>query len=128
MSKPRTPASCHGRSSDSDSDNEASMQSCVSLKKTAGTLESQLSHLAIDLPMILPSGTCEPKSSIFGLCQEGSQRWARPLLSSPSHLIMRSSLIQGCQVTFAIGACSIMTAFSTFDAMSQIQIVVGMIS
>jgi hypothetical protein len=31
-------------------------------------------------------------------------------------------------VTFAMGACRTMTAFSTFDAMSQIQIVVGMVS
>jgi hypothetical protein len=31
-------------------------------------------------------------------------------------------------VTFAMGACSTITAFNTFDAMSQIQIVVGMVS
>jgi hypothetical protein len=34
----------------------------------------------------------------------------------------------GCQVTFAMGACSIIIVLSTFDAMSQIQMVVGMVS
>ena len=34
----------------------------------------------------------------------------------------------GCHVTFAMGACKTMIAFSTFDAISQIQIVVGIVS
>ena len=51
-----------------------------------------------------------------------------PLDSSPSHLIISTSLIEGCHVAFAMGACIIITARSIRVPISQIQIVVGRLS
>lgn len=104
------------------------MQSCVSLKKIVGVNDFMLSHRPTVFPIILPPGSWVAKSMIFGASQVGSHRWMRRLLSSPSHLIRRSSSIVECQVAFTIGAWSIITARRTLVPISHIHIVVGMIS
>lgn len=104
------------------------MQSCESLKKIVGVGESTFNHRPTVFPIVFPPGTCAAKSIILGLFQEGSQRWIRLLLSSPSHLIRSSSLIVGCQVTFAIGAWNIITDRRIFIPTSHIQITVDILS
>ncbi len=79
-------------------------------------------------PITFPPGIWAAKSIIFGVAQLGSHRWTSPLESSPSHRIIRSSSIVGCQVAFAIGAWRIMTALRIRVPKSQIHIVVGISS